>query len=186
MADYDTHEAMERLHEHHDPGHPLLRYVPVIAAVLAICAGLSSLLSARLGEDALGLENEALLAEVKASDTWAEYQADSIKAHLYEIQSIANKAAPAVIASAKKYRDEQKPLRVSAQAQEEERDRAMASSQRSEERKADIDVGLALFEIGIVLTSIAAMIKRSALMLLGAAGGIAGLFAASLAMLVRG
>ena len=150
-----------------------MRFVPLIAAVLAVLAGLSNIYAGRLSERMIALKNEAVLHEVKASDTWAEYQADSIKAHLYEIQVQAGNGqlATAMKAKAKQYRGEQVPLRDEAHRNEAERDRDLLASQDAEVHKMHIDVAVALFEIAIVLTSIAALMKRSWLLGLAAIGG---------------
>ena len=179
---YTPQEALEHVEHSHEllsrSEVAVLRFVPLLAAILAIFAGLSSLYSARLGEAALGLKNEALLSEVKASDAWTEYQAESIKAHLYEAGAQAGagvKTASGFRANAATYRREQIPLRTVARQQEAERDMALQRSAATEARKANFDIALALFEVSIVLTSIAAMIKRQPLFILAGVGGLIGL-----------
>ncbi|MDQ6780472.1 MAG: DUF4337 domain-containing protein, partial [Candidatus Eremiobacteraeota bacterium] len=78
-------------------------------------------------------------------------------------------------ATAGKYRRQQLPLRAQAQAYERDRDHDMARSDIVEERKAGFDIALAFFEISIVLTSIAAMVKRPFLFVMAAVGGALGL-----------
>lgn len=155
----------------------LLRFVPLMAAVLAIFAGLSSLYAGRLGEEALVLKNAALLNEVQASDLWTEYQAQSIKAHLYETAAdVANpKTITRLRSAGAKYRREQGPLRAQAQQHERERDAELAQSEETQVRKGGFDVALALFEVSIVLTSIAAMLKRQYLFVMAGIGGLIGL-----------
>lgn len=180
--EYSPKEALEHVERAHEllehSEHAALRFVPLLAAILAIFAGLSSLYAGRLGERALTLKNEAVLHEVTASDLWSEYQAESLKSHLYAInaESRPGTAGAAMRATAAKYKAEQAPLRNEATRNEAERDRALVESTTVETRKAGFDVSLALFEISIVLTSIAAMIKRPWLFVLAAAGGVAGLF----------
>jgi len=80
----EPHELAERAVEHHQ--HAALHgggrggvIAPAVAsAVLAVLAALGSLLS---GDAA----NEALLQQLKASDTWSYYQATRLKDHVYDV-----------------------------------------------------------------------------------------------------
>ena len=174
-GEYSPREAVEHVeHAHHElEGHrvALLRQVPLAAAIFAICAGLSSLYAGRLEADVLTLKNDAVLHEVTASDTWNQYQAESLKAHMYEIsaQGAAGATAIRLRQQAATYRKEQPALSAHAKAEEKARDAALSDSTALEIRKGNLEVALALFEVAIVLTSIAAMIKRSPL-LIGAGG----------------
>ena len=177
---YSAKEALEHVEHAHEllerSEHAILRFVPLLAAVLAIFAGLSSLFGGRLGEHALILKNEALLNEMQASDLWTEYQAESIKAHLNE--TAAETADPKFVKHLRsvsaKYRSEQSPLRKQAEQHERARDAALVSSDAAVSRKATFDLALALFEISIVLTSIAAMVRRRSLFVMAAIGGVIG------------
>ncbi len=55
-----------------------LRFIGLSTAILAVFAAIAALQSSNL-------VNEALLHQIKASDTWAEYQADRQKDHVYAI-----------------------------------------------------------------------------------------------------
>lgn len=179
---YSTREAVHHVeHAHHsllETGRGKLRYVPVAAAILAVCAGLSGIIAGRLGAQVLGQRNEALMHEVTASDAWNEYQAESLKAHLYEVsaQTAPAAAAASFKAQASKYRSEQKPLMSQARSEEKARDAALVSSTALEQRKLNLEISLAFFEVAIVLTSIAAMISRPALFWLSGVIGAVGLF----------
>jgi hypothetical protein len=178
---YSAKEALEHVEHAHEllerSEHAVLRFVPLLAAVLAIFAGLSSLYGGRLGEEALILKNEALLNEVQASDLWTEYQAESIKAHINE--TAAETADPKFVkhlhSVSAKYRSEQSPLRKQAEQHERARDAAMLASDAIVARKSNFDIALALFEIAIVLTSIAAMVKRQSLFVMAGIGGVIGI-----------
>ena len=179
MSDYSPREITE--HEHHArellerSSDELLRLVPLLAAVLAVLAGLSSLLGGRLAERILTLRTEAVLHEVSASDLWAEYQAQSLKAHLYEVGGTLSPAAAhrGLYRREAGYRSEQAPLRAKARHEEAERDGALAASVLAEHRKVSVDIAVALFEIAIVLTSVAALTKKPWLTSLAAFIGVA-------------
>jgi hypothetical protein len=180
-SDYSPRESLE----HEDRVREIVehveqrgtRFVPLIAAVLAVMAGLSSLYAGRLSERILTLKNEAVLDEVTASDLWSEYQAESVKGHLYEISALSQTGARAstMRQRAAQYRVEQKPLMREARRHEALRDAELRESTDTERRKASLDVAVALFEISIVLVSIAALARRPWLLAFAAVGGVAGL-----------
>jgi len=155
-----------------------LRFVPLLAAVLAVLAGLCSLHSSRLGEAMLSLKNEAVLAQGRASDSWAEYEAQSIKANLYEIAAengSARGSASRLAEASRRYRKQQAPVLAAAHTAQEQRDAELASSQRVEDRKVSFDIAVALYEVAIVLASIAAMVRKHWLLTVSAIGGALGL-----------
>ena len=184
---YTAGDAMEHVEKVHEAlarsEHALLRHVPLVAAALAVFAGLSSLMGARTGEAILVTRTEAVLAQSRATDLWNEYEADSLKAHLGEslaVVATSARAGRALAAGAKEYRGRQGPLKKLAVASERERDAEMSRSATFEERKQRFDVAVALFEVAIVLTSVAAMVRQPNLFLF--AGLVAlGAFAAALA-----
>lgn len=174
-------ERLDRVeHVHHallDTDDPLLRFVPLAAAVLAIFAGLGGLYSSRLGEESLIARSQAVLSQAQASDFWSEYQAESVKAHVYEAALAAAPATARTALNAKirKYRALQPGLKRDALAKEEERTKEFERSERAENRHLVFDVAVAQFEIAIVLTSIAAMTRRQWLFVVSAllaAGGV--------------
>ncbi len=180
--DYEPREVLEHEHRTHEllehGANEPLRFVPLFAAVLAVLAGLSSLYGGRLSERMLTLKNEAVLSEVAASDLWSEYQAESVKAHIYETigQTQSGPRAASMSAKAAQYRKEQAPLRDEAHRYEASRDHDLAESSATERRKLQTDAAVALFEIAIVLTSVAALTRRPWLLALAAVGGIAGVY----------
>lgn len=177
---YTSREAMEHVEKAHEllerSEHALLRHVPLVAAALAVLAGLSSLLGARTGEAMLSTRTEAVLEQARATDAWNEYEADSVKAHINEsLGVVATSASTQNILStaAKEYRGRQAPLRATAQASEQQRDVNLKRSEALEVRKQFFDIAVALFEISIVLTSVAAMVKQPNLLILATVGALA-------------
>src|SRR5580700_10778441 len=118
--------------------HAVLRHVPLVAAALAVLAGLSSLLGARTGEAMLVTRTEAVLSQARATDLWNEYQADSLKAHLGESLAVIAATAPVrrqLVTAAKEYRGRQAPLKKTALDSERQRDDDLARSSAFEEQK---------------------------------------------------
>jgi hypothetical protein len=71
-----SEERADRQREEKEGG--WLRFIGLSTAILAVFAAIAALQSSNL-------VNEALLHQIKASDTWAEYQADRQKDHVYAI-----------------------------------------------------------------------------------------------------
>jgi hypothetical protein len=183
VSDYLAHEGLEhaeRAKEHLEsaPHHPFLRGVPLVAAILAVCAGLSSLYGNRLAEAMLTQGNEAVLDQAAASDQWNEYQAESLKAHL--AGSLGELSpSPAVkryfSQSEQLYRKRQPPLMTEAKRLERAESDSIARVDRLESKKLCFDVATALFQISIVLASISAMTRRPPLFIIALIGGAIGL-----------
>jgi hypothetical protein len=182
VPDYLAHEGLERAEraQEHLTGDapPLLRAVPLAAAVLAVLAGLSSLYGNRLSESMLNAGNDALLEQTRAADTWNEYEAQSLKKHIAADLAIATSAAPAkrqLGELERKFGARENPLYEEAKQLEHERDASLERVDRFEKQKLRFDVATALFQISIVLASIAVLARRPALFIVGIAGGVAGI-----------
>src|SRR5437763_112948 len=87
--DVDTKELQDTIEELHEERKERAeterrtawtRYIALTTAILAVFAAIAAL---RAGT----LVNEAVLRQLRASDTWNEYQADRTKDHLYSIQA---------------------------------------------------------------------------------------------------
>src|SRR5213593_444064 len=62
-------------------------YLSFSTALIAVLAAIAALESGTYSNQALMQKNEALLAQSKASDQWAYYQAKSVKAAIYATQA---------------------------------------------------------------------------------------------------
>jgi hypothetical protein len=182
VPDYLAHEGLEhaeRAREHVEgTSDPFLRYVPIVAAVLAVLAGLSSLYGNRLAERMLKLGGAAVLSQTRASDTWAEYEADSLKAHVTQAASLIAsdpKERKQLAGQVATFRKRQPPLRAEAEHLEEDRTAAVNDMDSAELKKLRFDIATALFQISIVLASISAMTRRPPLFVAALIGGALGI-----------
>jgi Domain of unknown function (DUF4337) len=163
-------EHAEEVTEHREEfGRRAAVLVSIMAALLAI----ASLAGTRAS-------TEAILSQEKASDTYNEYQANSLKRHINlddamalrllaangPMAADANQQAAALEAAvATKYQPAQDALLPRAQALEHERDVAEA-------RHRGFQSAEAAFQLGIVLASISIVARSRPLL---AAGGVLGL-----------
>ncbi|HEX8967897.1 MAG TPA: DUF4337 domain-containing protein [Chloroflexota bacterium] len=152
------------------------RRAAVIISVLAALLAISNLAGSRAS-------TEAILAQAKASDTYNEYQANSLKRHVNlddaaqlriltsgtASEAAGNQQAASLEQAVNdKYQPAQDRLLPQAQDLEHERDQAEA-------RHRGFQSAEAAFQLGIVLSSISIVARARWLLVTGGALGLAGL-----------
>jgi hypothetical protein len=177
-------EGAEEASREHGPRW-LIPAIAVTTAALAVCAALSSLLASRAAHHSLSELNQAAIDQNLASDQWNFYQADGLKRHIFEVQRDAlrlqnapgvTKQAAAYDAEIERYAAEQRKIRKEAETRERERDEAKAAAQRFDDRYQRLSLAVASFQIGIVVSSVAAIVRRVTLWCVGLAAGAVGFF----------
>ncbi len=159
-------EAREELEHQRSP--IWLRYVGLSAAIFAVVAAVAAL---RSGD----LINEATIDQMKASDTWAEYQAAREKEHIYTVaadgledrQSNARRLG-AYRAEIAKEAAKEKPLQRSARSLEEE-------SAAEVRRHHAFEYAVAMLQVGIALGAVAALARSKPAWYVSLAAGAAGI-----------
>lgn len=158
--------------------------IAVTTAVLAVCAALSSMLAGRAAHHSLAELNKAAIAQNLASDQWNFYQAKGIKRHVFEVQRDVLRLQPGPASAAraaayekeiKRYGTEQEKIMKDAEARERERDEDQAAAQRFDDRYQRLSRAVTSFQVGIVVCSVAAIVRRRSLWYLGLVAGAAGL-----------
>jgi len=156
---------------------PWIKQVAVLTGVLAAVSGYLTVRSTMLTNDAIYMSDRAILAQTQSSDAWAEYQADSIKAHVVETALLAGANAQnqdALAKQGKALRDRQPALRKSATDKAAERDTYLKDGQkRLTERDLLSYAGFAA-QIGIALASVAALVRSRTVFYTGVGAGVAG------------
>lgn len=167
----DTDKLQDQIAEEHERrGERWIRYVGLSAALFAVIAAISAL---RSGD----LINEALIHQIKASDTWNQYQADRQKEHLYTLAAdgIADSGSPHT-ARLSAYR--------SLAAKESAKEPALASSARALEEDSAAEVmrhhafeyAVALLQVGIALGAVAALARSKPAWYVSLLSGFVGIF----------
>jgi hypothetical protein len=157
----EAHEHAEHAEHAAHARDPFISRVSITVAILAVMAAAAGSLETVEGGRAITQSSEAVLAQDKATDSWNEYQADSLKRHMYEIASVAG--SPRSEEYAKeigKDREGQGKARDKAQEAEQERDARLKSSARHEERHHWLTGSATLIEIGIALSTVAIITGR--------------------------
>ena len=163
-----THDPALEAHEHaehaehaaheHDP---FISRVSITIAVLAVlAAGVGSLETIEAG-GAITSASEAVLSQDKATDAWNEYQADSLKKHIYGIAADAKGVkADDYAKTAKEQVAKQAEVKKQATEDEAERDKLMAASRLHEHRHHWLTGAATMLEIGIAICTVAIITRR--------------------------
>lgn len=157
---------------------PWLNYLALTTVIFAVCATLSTLKGGGFG-------SRAVLSQAQASDQWAYYQAKSIKGYVYELQreqfeldrkalkggSLAADYDKRIAAYAEKigrYDKEKDEIKAKAEGLEKQRDNA-------QQHAGAFGLAAMFLQIAILLSSIAALMKRKLFWFIGMGAGSIGL-----------
>jgi hypothetical protein len=158
-----------------------LNYLALSTVILAVCTALSTF-------KAGGFSSRSILSQSQASNQWSYYQAKSIKGYLYENQAdqfdMALKSLPpsAPDAARQEMAKKAEGYRQKVKRYDEEKAAIQKEALRLEGVRDDAQrhgkiFGLAVIflQIAILLSSIAALMKRPAVWVTGLAVGAVGL-----------
>ena len=161
---------------------PWLNYLALTTVVVAVCATLATFKGG-------GYSTRQMLSQTQASDQWAYYQAKSVKSDLYALakadaelglQTLPAAAAKPVAeayarriadaaARVAKYEQEKTQIMAAAKALEQARDAA-------QKHGGFFGIAVIFLQISILLSSIAALLKKKPVWYLGLAVGATGIF----------
>lgn len=167
-------EARER---HAAAGEHGPRWVPLAAAILAVLAAVSGFVANTRAAEALNSKNDAIIATTRAADTYNEYEARSIKEHIYQAAIDAGTARNPVPLRAivVHERAAKVPVLRRARAFEADARRDSAESDRLLAAHEVIEIATTLFEVAIVLVSITALVGSRLLPIAAGAAAACGL-----------
>jgi cation transport ATPase len=156
---------------------PWLNLLALTTVILAVCATLATFKGG-------GYSTRSVMSQAQASDQWAFFQAKSVKANLYEInrdqlELEATAAAPARAEELRR-KAEEFGKKVARYEKEKEEIQAVARQKeqvRDEAQKHSGAFGLAVIflQISILLSSIAALLKKQPVWWLGLVIGAVGI-----------
>lgn len=158
-----------------------INYLALTAVILAVCATLSSF---KEGNNSV----DSVLSQTQAANQWSYYQAKSIKSYLYEMQiqelgfelEALSESAPLSVRekiektrrfyddTLKRYDQEKKEIMAKARDFERQRDQATR-------RAASYGMAVIFLQMGILLCSLSALMKKKILWLLGSLVGVVGI-----------
>ena len=182
LEELEAHEHAEHAEHAAHSGSKLVAWVSMTIALLAVLSAVVGSLENVASGKALTEKNEAVLAQSKASDSWAFYQAKSLKKHIYGIAADqgGDKADKYRKTAAENAADETK-IQDEAKALEKERDDFMKKAEVVEDRHHRLTVAATLLHMGIAISTIAIIASRRwpwlASLVLGAVGSAIALWA---------
>jgi Domain of unknown function (DUF4337) len=177
--DFETMELKERLEETTENAleaaeHPSrwVVYLSFTTAIVAVFAAIAALESGSYANEALLQKNEAVLAQAKASDQWAYYQAKSVKSTIYATQATAFKSSNPDLAAkaqqeAERYATEEAEITKAAKELEKEAHQETELSGRSLEHHHRFAYAVTMFQVSIALAAVAALSRQKAMWLVG-------------------
>jgi hypothetical protein len=186
--DFETTEFKERLEEATEHAVEAAEnrsrwiiYLSFSTALIAVLAAIAALESGAYSNDALMQKNEALLAQSKASDQWAYYQAKSVKAAIYALQAAALKqtnpeVAEKAQAETTRYETEEKEISKAATELENQVKEHSELSEKNMEHHHRFAYGVTMFQISIALAAVSALSRRKIIWYFGLAMAAFGLF----------
>src|SRR5213075_2347167 len=141
------HLQEEIQHHAEHGGAPWISWVALSTAILAVLAAIAGLLS---GKHA----NEAMMAQIEASDQWSYYQAKSIKASVLDAKmTLTAEATEKDKEKAAQYQEEQAEIKREAEHKEVEA--------KSNFHKHEVFArAVTMFQIAIAIAAISALTRR--------------------------
>ena len=178
----ETHEHAEHArHAHGGSGGEKARWtlhLSLSTAIIAVFAAIASLQSGAAESEALLAKNESILAQAKASDQWAYYQAKNIKMSLYEIQleTVTNEETRTKFRTQRdRYDSERKKVEEEAHTFEKDSEEKGRSAEEHFHRHHRFALAVTIFQVSIALAAIAALTRRRPMWLASMAIGAIGL-----------
>jgi hypothetical protein len=159
---------------------PWLNYLALTTVIFAVCATLSTLKGG-------GFSTRSVMTQAQASDQWAYYQSKSIKGYVYELQREkfemdlkTNRGLSRALAD--DYEKRIAAYKEKIDRYEKEKEEIKKKAEDLEKRRDDAQIhsgafGLAamFLQIAILLSSIAALMKKKLFWFIGMGGGLIGL-----------
>jgi hypothetical protein len=160
-----------------DKKEPWLNLLALTTVILAVCATMATFKGG-------GFSTKAVLSQAQASDQWAFYQAKSIKGNLYEVEAmrlkrdlqLASKVAASVLEKSLA-EVEKKVAKYDGEKADIQKEAHRFEDLKADAQKHGAPFGLAVIylQIAILLSSIAALMKKPPVYWAGLAVGVVGL-----------
>ena len=157
----DAHEHSEHAEHAAHERDPFISNVSITIAILAVLAAAAGSLESIEGDKAITASADAVLHQDQATDAWTEYEADSLKRHMYTIASDGGGPNAADFKkTASDNAKKQDKVREQAKDKESERDTLIKESGAHEKRHDWLTGSATITEIGIAISTVAIITKR--------------------------
>jgi hypothetical protein len=161
-------ESIDEAREEEREDRGFLRRVSVSTALIAVLAAVAALQAGSTINEALLEKNEAMAVRNEAFDLWAQYQAKGIKSALLKQQkqtliSLDHVPQPALDQDIARYQKEQDEIAADARRRDEAGRRRSEEADHFTHRHHRYASSVALLQIAVALSAIAALSKNRAL-----------------------
>ena len=161
-------ESIDEAREEEREDRGFLRRVSVSTALVAVLAAVAALQAGSTINEALLRKNEAMAVRTEAFDLWAQYQAKGIKSALLKEQkqtliSLDRVPPTSLDQDAARYQKEQDEIAADARRREDLGRRHSEEAERFTHRHHRYASSVALLQIAVALSAIAALAKNRSL-----------------------
>lgn len=179
MAEFHAAHAINEVNERNEELARGEKLVPVLAAVIAVCAALATLFANHSSITGLATKNEAILAMNKAADQFNYYESKRIKVQLNQALisagAVQNAAGLKTMqALMNKENTQAATILKGAQGLQKQSDDEYESAERYMKSYEKFEVSATLFEVSIVLVSITALMRTKTLLWIAGGATIVG------------
>lgn len=164
------HEAAHHESGHHESGHHSkggwIGQIALFSALIAVIAAVSALMAGHHS-------NEAMVSQIKASDSWSFYQAKSVKSSVLQsrVQLLADLGKPP-------HPEDEAKLEEYKKEQEEISEKAKHFEEESEHHLHVHEIlakSVTLFQVAIAISAISVLTRRKRFWFVGLVFGLTGL-----------
>ena len=172
-------ESIDEVREEEREDRGFLRRVSVSTALVAVLAAVAALQAGSTINEALLRKNEAMAVRTEAFDLWAQYQAKGIKSAILKDQkqtliSLDRVPQPALDQDIARYQKEQEDIAADARRREDTGKRRSQEADHFTHRHHRYASSVALLQISVALSAIAALSRNRPLWTLSIAVALAG------------
>ncbi len=179
----EANEAQELQEQQEHGGESSMRPVAFTMSVVAVLVAITTVLGHRT-------HTEAVLDQNKATDQWNEYQAHKIRSNdtaltydLLSVVTIADKQAAAKIT--KSYADHQAKWTDALKDDKEKAEALEKKVEQAEARANRFDLGEAMLEIGLVISSVTLLTRTRMYWYFGIVFSLLGIASAASVLLLK-
>lgn len=163
-ADHAAHKEKEKRER-------WTKYVSLTMVFIAVLSAIATLKGGGFSTTTLKQMNEATYNQAQASDQWSQYQAESIKQKLYDIErdqlaTAQGSNAPAVLGvkvKVDKYEKEKADISAKAKDFEGKRDIARGNALAAAEHSKAMGYSMTIFQVSIAMGAMCLIVKKKPL-----------------------
>jgi uncharacterized protein DUF4337 len=158
-------ESIDEAREEEREDRGFLRRVSLSTALIAVLAAVAALQAGSTINEALLVKNDAMATRTEAFDLWAQYQAKGIKSAVLKEQkqtliSLDRVPQPSLDQDIARYQKEQDEIAGEARKKEDEAKRSIAEAEHFTHRHHRYASSVALMQIAVALSAIAALSRN--------------------------